>query len=117
MGMQTQGTRKVEIAVVRDLRSKIEEIGVARCTGAIVTTIGFQSGAIELSESLGISLFLLENGYRLVPITKYAQNAEPELRRVIYAEYALDDSGNTRTDVRFDDVVRVHLRRAVETQT
>src|SRR5690348_3891412 len=51
--------RGVEVGVVRDLHSKIQELGVGRAKGSCVTTIGFQEGAMRLAETLGISLYVL----------------------------------------------------------
>jgi hypothetical protein len=104
-----KGRRRVEINVVRELRSKIEEIGVSRCSGSIVTTNGFQRGAVDLAAAIGISLYLLQE--RLVPITKYAKKSDPDTRKVLYAPFAQDGSGKVHCDLRFDDLVRLELRR------
>ncbi|WP_145275458.1 hypothetical protein [Tautonia plasticadhaerens] len=103
--------REVEIGTVHELHSKIQGIGVGRAKGSIVTTIGFQSGAVREAEALGISLYHLDK--ELVPITKYARSEPDELREVIFAVQSFDFAGQHHSRSRFDDMVRHGLRLAM----
>ena len=102
-------SRNVEVGDVRELHSKIHEIGSGRTSGSIVTTVGFQSGAIKLAEKVGISLYLLKK--ELIAITKYARTGSDELREVIFAERSFDFSGKERLKTRFDDLVLYGLQQ------
>lgn len=106
--------REVEVGDVRELHSKIQEIGVSRASGSIVTTLGFQSGAINLAESLGISLFRLEK--RLVAITKYAEGEPKTLREVIFSVESFDFASESWPETRFDDLVRYGVRQLLAKQ-
>lgn len=107
-----KGNRKVEVGVIRELRSKIEEIGVGRCSGAVVTTNGFQAGAIELAKQHGIWLLLLER--ELVWVSKYSMESRPEQREVLSAVQSWDNSGTERSNTLFADIVRLHFRRILD---
>jgi predicted helicase len=48
----------VDIGKVRELNSKLNELGANK--GIIVTTVGFQSGAIELAKKTGIGLAVIK---------------------------------------------------------
>ena len=104
--------REVEVGVVRELHSKMIEMGVGRTKGSVVTTIGFQSGAIRLAESIGISLYILKK--ELVAITKYAKNTPDELREVIYAYRSFEFTGKERTGERFEDLIRLGFQQAID---
>jgi hypothetical protein len=106
-----KGTREVEVGDVRELHSKIQEIGVGRAKGSLVTTNGFQNGAIKLAQSLGISLYLLKK--ELVPILKYGGDDPEELREVIVAERTIDFSGKEHSEMRFDERVRYGIRQVL----
>ena len=100
---KSKGNRKVEVGAVRELYSKMLEIGVGRAGGSLVTTIGFQSGAFDLAKKLGISLYLLKK--MLVPITSYDNGAET-LRQVIFADSAIDLTGAETLGLRFSDILK-----------
>jgi hypothetical protein len=100
-----KGNRKVEGAAVRELYSKILEIGAARANGSLVTTIGFQRGAIDLAKNIGISLYLLKKK-KLVAHTKYAKDQQETLRQIIIADCPTDFSGHESSDVIFEDLVK-----------
>src|SRR5439155_14206767 len=91
--------RKVDVGEVRELNSKLHEIGVSRAVGSLVTTIGFQPGAIDLAKRLGISLYLLKK--KLVPHLNYELGAEETLREVIFAEQSLGFSVAAGADAFF----------------
>ena len=99
-----KSNRKVEVGEVRDLHSKLQEIGVSRAMGSIVTTIGFQRGAIDLAKKLGISLYLLKKSFE--PHTTYEKDGDTTFRMVITADQALDFSGLETTGLHFGDAAR-----------
>ncbi len=107
-----KASRKVEVGEIRELHSKIQELGVSRTTGAVVTRIGFQSGAVQLAQQLGISLYLLQK--RLVPIMKYSCGAADEEREVVYSSMSSDIHGITRDETPFADLVCLFVRQGVE---
>jgi hypothetical protein len=92
--------RKVEVGDVRELYSKLQEIGVSRAIGSLATTIGFQQGALELAKKLGISLYLLKK--KLVPLMQYERGAEATPRPKIIAEYSMDFLGDDSAEAFFD---------------
>jgi hypothetical protein len=100
-----KSARKVDVGEVRELHSKLQEIGVSRAVGSLVTTNGFQKGAIELAKKLGISLYLLKK--RLIPLLKYEAGAGETLRQVIIAEKSLDFLGLEASDAFFGHAVKV----------
>src|ERR1700733_13548989 len=104
-----RSTREVEVGDVRELICKIHEIGIGRAKGSLVTTIGFQDGAIELAKSVGISLYLLKK--ELEPVLKYTREKSKELREVLISERAIDFSGEEWSEKRFDDLVRYGIRK------
>ncbi len=104
-----RGTREVEVGDVRELHSKIQEIGVGRAKGSLVTTIGFQDGAIKLAQSIGISLYLLKK--ELEPVLKYARDESWEFREVIFAGRAIDFSGKEWAETPFDELVLHEIRQ------
>ena len=55
------------------LHSKIDQLGRSKFRASLVTTHGFQSGALELAKSTGISLFVFKK--KLVKVSKFAENA------------------------------------------
>ncbi|MBI2808832.1 MAG: hypothetical protein HYX68_27940 [Planctomycetes bacterium] len=83
--------RKVEIDDVRELQCNLQEIGLGRTVGSLMTTIGFQQGAIELAKKLGISLYMLKK--TPVPHRNHQHGAEETRRRMIVAERWVDFSG------------------------
>jgi len=95
--------RGVEVGDVRQLHSKILELGVARMTGSIVTNVGFQRGAISLAESLGISLCLLKKD--LVYVSKFARNQPPEERVIILVKSGIDLHGTKISHLEFDSFI------------
>lgn len=104
--LKCKGNRKVGMAAVRDLYSKMLEIGVSRANGSLISTIGFQRDAIDLAKKLGISLYVL-NG-------KSVTQRESK-RKAVVANYALDIAGRESKNVRFEDVLKSDLDRLIAT--
>ena len=101
------GTRPVEVGDVRELGHKILEIGASKTVGAMVTTKGFQSGALELAQATGISLFLLKK--ELEPLLRFGRDAPSSLEEVISVENGFATSGITLAEARLEDAVRASL--------
>lgn len=99
---ETTSRRKVEVSVIEVLNDKIRQLGSSRCKGSVVTTHGFQSGAIKLARSTGVSLAVLEKRFEW--ITKYAKDVPDELHEVVFARYFLTSTGEEREDQRLEDV-------------
>jgi hypothetical protein len=64
--------RRVEVSDVEALNDKITQLGQSRFKGSLVTTNGFQSGALERAKSCGINLFVLQK--ELVRVTLYGRD-------------------------------------------
>lgn len=69
----TKSGRPVEVSDVEILNSKIDQLGRSKFRASLVTTHGFQSGALELAKSSGISLFVLKK--KLQRISCYSEDA------------------------------------------
>ena len=104
-----KGKRKVELGDVAELSEKLSDIGKSRCMGSIVTTVGYQKGAVRLAEQHGITLCLLSNGLEYV--TRFGKNEPTTSRPVIYVESGIDYGGDPVSGMRFPDYVRQCVRQ------
>jgi len=66
--------RRVEVKDVGYLSNQIDELGRGRFKASLVTTHGFQAGALELAKTNGISLFTLQK--RMERVTHFERGAK-----------------------------------------
>jgi hypothetical protein len=67
--------RRVDVSDIEALNDKVDQLGRSRFKASLVTTHGFQSGALERAKSCGISLFVLKK--QLERVLRYSRT-EPE---------------------------------------
>ncbi len=103
-----KGSRKVAASEVCELSEKLSEIGKSRCKGSIVTTVGYQKGAINLANIHGITLCILKKDLEYV--SRFAKNESTTARPVIYVEHGNDFDGHAVSDMRFPEYVRHCIR-------
>ncbi len=100
--------RKVEVGDISQLSEKISDIGKSRAKGSMVTSVGFQEGAIKQAEMHGITLCLLHK--ELVWLSRYADNEADEQVELIYVTDGVGFDGKPALLPEFEPFVRHCLR-------
>ena len=97
-----KGKRKVEIGDVQILHTKVQQIGLGRTSAMMVTTNGYQKGALDFAANCGIKLCILTR--KLESVMKFSEGAKPEVYSVIMAKDAIDKSKG-----RFGDMLNADM--------
>jgi hypothetical protein len=101
--------RKIQVSDVEILNSKIDQLGRSRFKASIVATEGFQSGALELAKSSGISLFTLQKELRRVLQYQNNGGGPREIKREVIAvlEGVTFDGTEIQKRIRFDQAFSI----------